>query len=845
MSRGSTIEEFARMSKLPVEEVLEKLKEAGITGKKPQDVLAEEEKTRFLEHIGGGRKQITVKRRETGAYRQTSKTGAAHTIHVETRKGRTFVKRSELEGAGEEESKPLPEPVPARKAAPAAPAAEAPEEPETVEAAPAEAEAAEAAEIPPEPPQAEAEALEAEEFEAPESLDEAEPSADVEAPARAKKPAADKKAKPAPASEQERRARKKKGRKGGRPGDDELHAAERLRKPGYRPRKPANLSRLMPEQHGFARPTAPIVRDVPIPSVISVADLAQSMSVKSNEVVKTLMNMGSMANVNQMLDQETAMLVVSELGHKPLAADEPEPEAELRVEDDAYPRVRRDPVVTVLGHVDHGKTTLLDKLRDARVAAGEVGGITQHIGAYKVRLKQGGICFLDTPGHAAFSAIRARGAQGADIAILVVAADDGVMPQTVEAINHAKAAEVPIVVALNKMDRPDADPDKIKQQLLEHNVISEEFGGEILLVPVSAQTGEGLDKLLEAVSLQAEMAELTARTEGPAHGIVIEARLDRGRGPVATVLVQEGTLHRGDIILAGRETGRVRAMTDDAGKTLKSAGPSTPVEIQGLSGVPEAGDDVLVAGDERKARAIAMERQTQHKERAFAKRQKNNLTAFFNLEEEGGAVAAEQKTLNLVIKADAHGSLEALTDSLVKLSSDEVEVRVLHGAVGGINESDVTLASTTQAMVIGFNVRAETQARKLLEQEGVQAFYHNIIYNCIDAVKDILSGMHQPKIFERQVGLAEVRDVFRASKVGAVAGCLVVEGSVRRELPVRVLRDNVVIFEGVLESLRRFKDPVAEVQSGVECGIGIKNYNDIKPGDQIEVYSVESEAAAP
>ena len=626
-----------------------------------------------------------------------------------------------------------------------------------------------------------------------------------------------------------------KGKKGKGRRREELHVAgdrrQRQRKPQ---RRPGKVTSRIAGEHGFERPTAPVVREVVVPETITVAELAQAMSVKAAEVIKALMKMGTMVTINQVLDRDTAILVVEEMGHKAKEAAPESPEALLvRGEEEAGEAVPRPPVVTVMGHVDHGKTSLLDYLRKAKVAAGEAGGITQHIGAYRVPTKHGEICFLDTPGHEAFSAMRARGAKATDLVILVVAADDGVKPQTVEAIRHARTAEVPIIVAINKIDKEDADPERVKQELANHDVIPEEWGGDVLMNEVSAKTGQGVDELLESVLLQAEMLDLRAPDQGPAQGIVVEARLDKGRGPVATVLVQKGRLKRGDVVLAGRENGRVRAMIDDQGRQVKEAGPSTPVEIQGLTGVPVAGDDLLVVNDEKKAREIALYRQSKYKEVKLAQQQKAKLDSMFEQMSEG-----KVSTLNLLVKADVQGSVEALTDALEKLSVDEVKVKVVHGMVGGINESDVNLALASNAVIIAFNVRADATARKLIENQGVDVRYYNVIYDVVDDVKAAMTGMLSPEVREQIVGLAEVRDVFRVPKVGAIAGCYVTEGVVRRHLPVRVLRDNVVIFEGAIDSLRRFKEDVSEVKAGFECGIGIKNYNDIKVGDQIEVFEV-------
>jgi translation initiation factor IF-2 len=559
------------------------------------------------------------------------------------------------------------------------------------------------------------------------------------------------------------------------------------------------------------------------------------MSVKAAEVIKALMKLGSMVTINQVIDQETAMIVVEEMGHKAKAAKLDDPDAML-VETEQAPvanALPRPPVVTVMGHVDHGKTSLLDTIRRTRVASGEAGGITQHIGAYHVQTAKGTITFLDTPGHEAFTAMRARGAKVTDIVVLVVAADDGVMPQTREAIAHAKAGHVPLVVAINKIDKPDANPDRVKQELVAESVLPEEYGGDVQFMPVSAKTGQGIDELLDAILLQAEVLELKAPKEAPAKGIVIESRLDKGRGPVATVLVHSGTLKRGDVVLAGAVFGRVRAMTDENGKPVNEAGPAIPVEIQGLSDVPLAGEEVMALGDERKAREIALFRQGRFRDVKLAKQQAAKLENMFDQMGESGV-----KTLTLIIKADVQGSYEALSQALTQLSTDEVRVNIVHAAVGGITESDINLALASKAVVIGFNVRADGQARKLAESSGVQIRYYNIIYEAVDEVKAALSGMLAPEQKENRLGMVEVREVYRISKVGTVAGCYVLEGLVRRGARIRVLRDNVVVHDGELDSLKRFKDDVREVKAGFECGLSIRNFNDIEAKDQLEVYEV-------
>lgn len=585
----------------------------------------------------------------------------------------------------------------------------------------------------------------------------------------------------------------------------------------------------------FQVPTEPVVRDVHVPETITVADLAHSMSVKSAEVIKLLMGMGQMVTINQVLDQDTAMILVEEMGHKAFAAKLDDPDLDLGITGQDAELLSRPPVVTVMGHVDHGKTSLLDKIRLAKVASGEAGGITQHIGAYHVETPRGVITFLDTPGHEAFTAMRARGAKATDIVILVVAADDGVMPQTKEAIAHARAAGVPIVVAINKIDKPEANPDRVKQELVAEQVVPEEYGGDIPFIPVSAKSGEGIDSLLENVLLQAEVLELKAPKDAPAHGLVIEARLDKGKGPVATVLVQSGTLKRGDMILAGSSFGRVRAMLDENGKPCSEAGPSIPVEIQGLSEVPAAGEAVQVVPDERKAREIALFRQGKFRDVKLAKQQAVKLETMM---ENMGEGAIEAKLLPIIIKADVQGSQEALSQSLQKLSTPEVKVQVVHAGVGGITETDVNLAVASKAVIIGFNSRADALARKLAENNGVDIRYHNIIYDAVDEVKLALSGMLTPDKKEEITGLVEIRQVFLVSKVGAIAGCLVVDGLVKRTSSVRLLRDNVVIWTGELDSLKRFKDDAKEVRAGVECGLSLKGYNDIQEGDQLEVFEV-------
>lgn len=584
--------------------------------------------------------------------------------------------------------------------------------------------------------------------------------------------------------------------------------------------------------HGFAMPTTPVVREVLIPETITVAELAKRMSVKAAELIKMMISLGAMATINQVIDQETAIVVVEEMGHipRPLKDDAIEHALDTVVSKGSNTVVRA-PVVTIMGHVDHGKTSLLDYIRRTKVAAGEAGGITQHIGAYHVTTPKGVITFLDTPGHAAFTAMRARGAQATDIVVLIVAADDGVKPQTLEAIQHAKAAKVPIIVAINKMDKSGVDPDRVMNELAVADVVPESWGGDTMFVNISAKTGAGVDELLDSILLQSEVLELTAPTDGAAKGVVIESRLDKGRGPVATILVQSGTLHKGDILLAGLQYGRVRALVSDNGISVESAGPSIPVEVLGLSAIPYAGDDAIVVPDEKKAREVALFRQGKFRDVKLARRQKTSIEGILD-----SMTATEMKSLNIVLKADMQGSVEAIADALVKLSNAEVNVTIIASGVGGITESDVHLAIASNALLIGFNVRADAAAKRLAELEGVSLNYYSVIYDIVDQVQSALSGMLAPQFKEQEIGLAEVRDVFRSPKLGAIAGCMVVEGVIKRNNPIRVLRNSVVIYAGTLESLRRFKDDVQEVRQGFECGIGVKNYNDIKVGDLIEVF---------
>ncbi len=832
-----TVKQLAEVVGTPVERLLEQLQEAGMAFQDPEQTITDAQKMRLLAHLrqAHGKREaaksaaqkVTLKRKSlsevrVGAARGPRTAGPARgaqarTVTVEVRKRRTYVPRAAVV---DEEKRRLEE-------------ARAESERVREEVARAEAErraAEEARKREEEARRAEAERRAREEEEARKrEEEEARQRAEAEARRVAEEQAA---REAAQAREAKKTQAEKKKEHAGRYGRKELHVASDKR--GKRKAKKQRPGRIVVEsRQKFEKPTAPVVREVEVPETITVSELAQKMAVKASEVIKTLMGMGVMATINQPLDQDTAMLVVEEMGHKPKPFQPKDVEAELEIAEEttAAEAVPRPPVVTIMGHVDHGKTSLLDYIRRTQVAAAEAGGITQHIGAYHVETGHGGITFLDTPGHAAFTAMRARGAQATDIVVLVVAADDGVMPQTIEAIQHAKAAGVPIVVAINKIDKPDADPDRVTNALAQHEVIPEAWGGDTIFVPVSAKTGQGIDDLLDAILLQAEVLELEAPKEGPARGVVIEASLDKGRGPVATMLVQQGTLKRGDMLLAGTEYGRVRAMFNERGEQVQRAGPSMPVQVLGLSGVPNAGDEAMVVADERKAREVAEARREKLRESKLAAQQAAKLEAFFAQKQEGEVV-----TLNVIVKADVQGSVEALRDALQKISTEDAKVNVVAAGVGGIRESDVVLANASQAIIIGFNVRADAVARRAAEESGVEIRYYSVIYEAIDDVKAALSGMLSPELREEIVGLAEVKDVFRSSKFGAVAGCMVVEGVVKRGNPIRVLRDNVVIYEGELESLRHYKEDVQEVRAGSECGIAVKGYNDIKSGDQIEVY---------
>jgi translation initiation factor IF-2 len=619
--------------------------------------------------------------------------------------------------------------------------------------------------------------------------------------------------------------------------DSDAEGMMHIKRSKFKKRRPSDKSDKYREAevtltHGFEKPVAPVVKEVLIPETITVADLANRMSVKAAEVIKSMINLGAMATINQVIDQETAIIVVEEMGHIPRPLNENVLEHNLgETLTKGSQVIVRAPVVTIMGHVDHGKTSLLDYIRTTKVASGEAGGITQHIGAYHVSTPKGDITFLDTPGHAAFTAMRARGAKVTDIVVLIVAADDGVKPQTIEAVQHAKAAKVPMIVAINKMDKPGADPERVMNELSGYDVISEAWGGDTIFVKISAKSGTGIDELLDAILLQSEVLELKAHVDGAAKGVVIESRLDKGRGPVATILVQSGTLNKGDILLAGLQYGRIRALVSDDGSSVEHIGPSMPVEVLGLSAVPHAGDDAIVVPDEKRAREVALFRQGKYRDVKLARKQKVSLEGMFDTLSTG-----ENKVLNIVLKADVQGSVEAIADALVKLSTEEVSVGVVASGVGGITESDVHLALASGALMIGFNVRADAGAKRLAETEGLSIYYYGVIYDIVDQVKGAMTGMLSPKFKEEILGIAEVRDVFRSPKLGAIAGCMVIDGVVKRNNPIRVLRDNVVIYEGSLESLRRFKEDASEVRQGLECGIGVKNYNDVKPGDQIEVF---------
>jgi translation initiation factor IF-2 len=836
-----TVSQFAEVLKVPVDRLLVQLDQAGIKVSGPDARISDDAKLELLTHLrrshgseadsDGAPRKITLKRKTQSELRLASTQGRARTVNVEVRRKRTYVKRDVLE----EQARAQQDEIDHRKR-------------EVEEAARADAERAEAE-------RRERERLESEnrrrveeeetrrraaedarrvaeqrtrDDEARRSREEQEHR--TERPQVAAAPAAAPRERPVVAPVPAAVVDDKHTRYGRK----ELHVttdvSSRYKKKRRAKARPVQAS--AEGRHGFEMPTAPQVHEVSIGETVTVAELAQRMAVKANEVIKALMNLGVMATINQPIDQDTAVLVVEEMGHTPKLLKESQIEDDLQggehVEAEQQPR---PPVVTVMGHVDHGKTSLLDYIRRTKVAAGEAGGITQHIGAYHVETPKGVITFLDTPGHAAFTAMRARGARATDVVVLVVAADDGVMPQTIEAIQHARAANVPIVVAINKVDKSDADLDRIRTELSKQEVISEEWGGQNIFVPVSARTGQGIDKLLDAISLQAEVLELRAPRSGLAGGVVIESSIEKGRGAVATVLVKKGTLHMGDPIIAGSEFGRVRAMFDESGKQVQEAPPSMPVVVLGLSGAPNAGDELLAVESERKAREVALYRQGKFRDVKLARQSTRAEDVFSQLGE------AKAGVVSVLIKADVQGSQEALREALGKLSTDEVQVKVIATGLGGITASDVQLAAASKALIIGFNVRADAAARDAVKETGVEVRYYSIIYEAIDDVKQMMSGMLQPEIKEQIVGIAQVREVFRSSKFGVVAGCLVTEGFVKRNNPIRVLRDNVVIFEGALESLKRFKDDASEVRAGTECGIGVKNYQDVRVNDQIECFS--------
>jgi translation initiation factor IF-2 len=846
-----TVSQFAEVLKVPVERLLMQLDEAGIAVSGADDTISDDAKMELLTFLrrthgrtedAAAPRKITLKRKSQGEIKVASSQGRARTVNVEVRTKKTYLNRSVLE----EKARPQEEERPQRATTapqqpPAQPEVQAPPQPEPVvdeatrerERLEAERRAEELRERQREEAEATARRLADEEIRQHaeeesrrmlEARAEAEQRAQAEA-AKATREAAERSARADRTEPRFQRA--------------ELHvssdASARFKKKkqqtqASRSKRPVQVN--VNAQHGFERPAAPVKRDVQIGETITVGELAQRMAVKANEVIKVMMNMGVMATINQPIDQDTAVLVVEELGHTPVIVKESAIEDELQVADQTHEVASRAPVVTVMGHVDHGKTSLLDYIRTTKVAAGEAGGITQHVGAYHVETPKGVITFLDTPGHAAFTAMRARGAQITDIVILVVAADDGVMPQTVEAIQHAKAAEVPIVVAVNKIDKPDADPDRVRNDLAKYNVIPEDWGGDTLFVHVSARTGEGVDQLLDSILLQADVLELKATKDGLAAGVVIESSMEKGRGAVATVLVKRGTLKPGDPIIAGQEFGRVRAMFDENGHSVDEAGPSLPVVVLGLSGAPNAGDDLLVVESERKAREVALYRQGKFRDTKLAKQGPQKLEDMLSQLGDG-----KTTSVPIVVKADVQGSAEALRDALSQIATTDVAVKVVSSGVGGITESDVTLAQASNARIIGFNVRADSSARTMIKESGIDVRYYSIIYEAIDDVKALVTGLLAPEVKEQIVGLAEVRDVFRSSKFGTVAGCIVMDGYVRRNNPIRVLRNNVVIFEGELESLRRFKDDVNEVRAGTECGIAVRNYNDVRAGDQIECYS--------
>ena len=854
-----TVEQLAETVGASVDRLLSQMKDAGLPHAGADEAVSEEDKQTLLTHLkkshgerAAAPKKITLKRKSVSTLRAGG--AGKRTVSVEVRKKRTYVKREDAEGAEPEadvsadvavesaDQVAAPDPIVAEVAAPADTVSDT-DDPELLRQRAASRRKAEeqARQL-----ELEATAKARAEEAARQAEEQAGQGAAKETDRKPKRlhaaPAKD----DATKTRDELRRRPGKGRleRGGVPGArgkqrghnlsmNDLEAVEAgvARRRGGRRKKLSDE----PNQHAFEQPTEKIVYDVNVPENITVGDLAQQMAVKAGEVIKELMNLGVMANINQMLDQDTATLVVEELGHRVVlkSAEEVEERLEETIASQEGTPEPRAPVVTVMGHVDHGKTSLLDYIRESRVASGEAGGITQHIGAYHVKTDKGMITFLDTPGHAAFTAMRARGAKSTDIVILVVAADDGVMPQTEEAIQHARAAGVPIVVAVNKIDKEAADPERVKTELAAKEVIPEGWGGDTQFIPVSAHTGQGIDELLDALLLQSELLELTAPADVPASGIVIESRLDKGRGAVASLLIQQGTLKQGDIVLAGLQYGRVRAMLDENGQPINEAGPSIPVEVLGLDGTPDAGDPVVAVESEKKAREVADFRQEKMRSSKLARQQAAKLDNMFET-----MTAGSVETLNLIIKADVRGSFEALQGALADLGNEEVKVNIVSGGVGGISETDISLAMTSSAIIIGFNARADSKARAAAENEGIEIRYYNVIYDLIDDVRAALSGMLSPEMREEIVGIAEVRDVFRSPKFGLIAGCMVIEGTVYRSKPIRVLRDNLVIYEGELESLRRFKDDANEVRNGTECGIGVKNYTDVKVGDLVEVFDV-------
>ncbi|MFY7698477.1 MAG: translation initiation factor IF-2 [Legionella sp.] len=839
-----TVKQLAQVVGIPVERLLKQLQEAGLSFQEEGQTVNDEQKRILLSHLKSGKpasgqvdkatpERITLRRKSITQVTVGQDNHSGKTVNIEVRKKRTYVKRSAL-------VEQLPEPENKIEDIRDEPAdlavSELPEEPTTVVADAIVNDINAATE--------EENIVSAENMD---NITDPEPNIVPEVAVvqdTSEKITTDrnpKKKTVVKSSIESDKNEFKKPKKRGKyeptlheENDRGLSAHNKRSKGKKRKNEKSDKYREAEEAltHGFAMPTTPVKHDVAIPETITVADLAKRMSVKAAEVIKVMMGLGAMATINQVIDQETAVIVVEEMGHHAICLSDDSIEQTLGQSiSKGSLEESRAPVVTIMGHVDHGKTSLLDYIRTTKVAAGEAGGITQHIGAYHVHTPKGSITFLDTPGHAAFTAMRARGAQATDIVILIVAADDGVKPQTVEAVQHAKAAKVPIIVAVNKMDKPGVDPERVMNELSNYEVIPEAWGGDTMFVNISAKTGIGIDELLDAILLQSEVLELTAHTDGAAKGVVIESRLDKGRGPVATILVQNGTLRKGDILLAGLQYGRVRALVSDNGTLVDEAGPSIPVEVLGLSAIPHAGDEALVVPDEKRAREVALFRQGKFRDVKLARRQKATLEGIID-----NMTAAETKVLNVVLKADMQGSVEAIADALVKLSTDEADVKIIASGVGGITESDIHLTIASNALLIGFNVRADASAKRLAELENVSINYYSVIYDIVDQVKGALSGMAEPKFKEQIVGIAEVRDVFRSPKLGAIAGCMVIEGTIKRNNPIRVLRDNVVIFEGTLESLRRFKDDVLEVRQGIECGIGVKNYNDIKAGDLIEVF---------